>query len=103
MRYKVISIDQYDLPIKPEDPVYVIGVVSQMVRIPIWTLRKLDEMGVIQPKRVGKKTRCYSQVQVKQLCYVYHLMEECGVNISGIKVILELQTGKEGRKIDRPI
>lgn len=83
-------IQNLGVNLKPEDPVFVISVVSQMVRIPIWTLRKLDEMGVVQPKRIGKKTRCYSIVQVKQLTYVYHLMEVKHVNISGIKIILEM-------------
>ncbi len=88
--HKEYSMQDLGVQIKPEDPIFVISVVSQMVRIPIWTLRKLDEMGVVQPKRIGKKTRCYSVVQVKQLTYVYHLMEEKHVNISGIKIILEM-------------
>mgnify|MGYP002371842615 CR=1 FL=1 len=78
-----------DFQIKPEDPVFVIGVVSKMVQIPIWTLRRLDEMGVVCPKRIGKKTRCYSKKQLTTLSYVYHLMNEEGVNISGIRFILE--------------
>ncbi len=89
------SAEKFDVSIKPEDPVYVISVVSQLVSIPIWTLRKLDQMGVVQPKRIGKKTRCYSTVQIKQLSYVHYLIESKHVNISGIKVILELEHGDE--------
>jgi len=83
------SVDSFEFQIKPEDPVFVIGVVSKMIGIPIWTLRKLDGMGVVCPKRIGKKTRCYSKSQVTRLSYVYHLMQEEGVNISGIRFILE--------------
>ena len=84
--------DEYNAKISPEDHLYIIGIVSEMVGIPIWTLRKLDEMGIVEPKRLGKKTRCYSQVQIKKLCYVNYLMNEKNVNISGIKVILDIET-----------
>ena len=83
---------KFDVKIAPEDPVYVISVVSEIVDIPVWTLRKLDEMGVVKPKRIGKKTRCYSHIQIRQLSYVHYLMEEKGVNISGIKMILEISS-----------
>ena len=85
------SKHKFDVQIHPEIPVYVISVVSELVEIPIWTLRKLDDMGVVIPKRIGKKTRCYSYIQVKQLNYIHYLMEEKHVNISGIKMILELK------------
>ena len=84
------AIKKFEVEIKPHEPVYIISVVSAIVQIPIWTLRKLDDMGVIKPKRIGKKTRCYSKIQVQQLNYVHYLMEEKRVNISGIKIILEM-------------
>ena len=89
------SMDAFDVEIDPQDPVFVISVVSEIVHIPIWTLRKLDEMDVVKPKRLDKKTRCYSKEQIAKLNYVYHLMEVKGVNISGIKIILEMHTVKK--------
>jgi MerR family transcriptional regulator/heat shock protein HspR len=86
---------KFNFSIDPQAPLFIIGITSEVVRIPIWTLRKLDEMGVVRPKRVGSRTRCYSQVQIKTLTYVRYLMEEKNVNISGIKVILEME-GFEG-------
>jgi MerR family transcriptional regulator/heat shock protein HspR len=90
----VKKLKQFEVDIDPDLPLFIISVVSEMVHIPIWTLRKLDEMDVVKPKRLGKKARCYSKKQVTQLNYVYHLMEEKGINISGIKMILEIE-GKE--------
>ncbi len=87
--------NQFEVTIDPNLPLFVISVVSEMVDIPIWTLRKLDEMGIVQPERKGKNMRCYSKVQIERLVYVHHLMEEKGVNISGIKIILEMEQGKE--------
>ena len=89
MRHK--KPKEFDVAIDPEQPLFIIGVASTMVGIPIWTLRKLDEMGVVEPKRVGKKTRCYSHNQIKKLVYVQYLMEKKQVNISGIKIILEME------------
>ncbi|MEI6437522.1 MAG: MerR family transcriptional regulator [Candidatus Omnitrophota bacterium] len=85
------SLNDFDIKIDPQAPLFVIGVASEMVGVPIWTLRKLDEMGVVSPRRVGVRTRCYSQVQIKRLTYVKYLMEERRVNISGVKVILEMK------------
>lgn len=80
-----------DININPEEPVYVISVVSRIVHLPVWTLRELDKKDVVKPKRIGKKTRCYSQKDLKKLEYIHYLMEEKHVNISGIKVILEIE------------
>ncbi len=88
------EMSQFDFMVNPQEPLFVIGVVSHVVGMPIWTLRKLDQMDVVKPKRVGVRTRCYSQRQMKTLTYVKYLMEERQVNISGIKVILELETGE---------
>ena len=82
---------KFEVDINPEDPLFVISVVEKLVGIPIWTLRKLDEMGIVKPKRIGKKTRCYSKVQIQELTYVHYLMEEKHVNISAVKVVLELK------------
>ena len=84
------SLEKFGIRIDPEANLFIISVVSDMVHIPVWTLRKLDEMGVVQPGRIGKKTRCYSQKQIEKLQYIHYLMEEKGVNISGIRVILEM-------------
>ena len=92
------KMNEFEVKIDPQEPIYIISVVSELVGIPIWTLRKLDEMGVVCPKRLGKKTRCYSHKQIKKLSYVSYLMSERGVNISGIKIILELGETKGGAK-----
>lgn len=88
------EINDFEVRVQPDDPVYVIGVASELVGLPIWTLRKLDGLGVVCPKRVGVRTRCYSQTQIKTLSYVKYLIEDRHVNMSGIKVILEIEFRK---------
>jgi MerR family transcriptional regulator/heat shock protein HspR len=81
----------FDIHISPDEPVYVISVVSKLVDLPLWTLRQLDKAGVVHPKRIGKKSRLYSLKDVKKLEYVHYLMEDKHVNISGIRMILEIE------------
>jgi MerR family transcriptional regulator/heat shock protein HspR len=80
--------------IDPDAALFVIGIVSELTGMPIWTLRRLDDMGVVSPKRINKKIRCYTHRQINKLVYIHHLMEERSVNISGIKVILEIEDRK---------
>ena len=84
----------FDIQISVDEPVYVISVVSKLLDMPVWTLRALDRAGVVCPKRIGKKSRLYSLKDVKRLEYVHYLMEDKRINISGIKVILEMEAEK---------
>ncbi len=79
----------FDIHISPDEPVYVISVVSKLLDIPIWTLRQLDKTGIVKPKRIGKKSRLYSLKDIKKLEYVHYLMTEKHVNMHGIRIILE--------------
>ena len=81
----------FEIRISPDEPVYVISVVSKLVIIPVWTLRALDKAGIVKPKRAGKKSRLYSLKDVRRLEYIHYLMEDKGVNIHGIKIILKLE------------
>ncbi len=82
----------FDIYISPDEPVYVISVVSKLVDMPVWTLRQLDKAGIVSPKRIGKKSRLYSLKDVKRLEYIHYLMEDKHVNIHGIKIILRLES-----------
>jgi MerR family transcriptional regulator/heat shock protein HspR len=77
--------------ISKTDAVYAIGIVSQLLDMPEWTLRTLDKEGLVSPKRKFKKIRFYSQDDIERLEYIHYLMDEKGVNVSGIKVILEMR------------
>lgn len=81
----------FDIQISPDEPVYVISVVSKLVDLPVWTLRQLDKAGVVRPKRIGKKSRFYSLKDIRKLEYVHYLMQEKRVNISGIRIIMEIE------------
>ena len=80
-----------EVQIHPDAALFVIGIASELTGLPIWTLRRIDDMGLVSPKRINKKIRCYTHRQINKLLYIHYLMEERKVNISGIKVILELE------------
>lgn len=80
----------FDIQISPDEPVYVISVVSKLTTMPVWTLRQLDRAGIVCPKRIGRKSRLYCLKDIKRLEYIHYLMEEKHVNIHGIKIILEI-------------
>lgn len=73
------------------EPVFVISVVSRLVNLPEWTLRILDREGVVSPKKTKGKTRLYCLKDLEKLVYIRYLMEEKGINIKGIKFILEME------------
>ncbi len=79
------------IEISPEDAVYVIGVVSKLLDMPEWTLRTLEKEGLIRPKRMGRKNRMYSMNDIRKLEYIHYLMDEKGVNVNGIKIIMEIE------------
>jgi len=82
----------FDIHISPDEPVYIISVVSKLVDLPVWTLRQLDKAGIVCPKRMGKKSRFYSLKDIRKLEYIHYLMEDKKVNISGIRIILEIES-----------
>lgn len=79
-----------EFEIAPEEPVYVIGVVSRLVGIPIWTLRILDREGLVKPKRRSGRARLYSLQDVRRLRVIRQLCERHGVNRAGVRYILRV-------------
>ena len=74
-----------------DEPVYVISVAAKLASLPAWTLRVLDKEGIVCPQRTLKDRRLYSERDLARLARVRYLSEERGVNLSGIKVILEME------------
>lgn len=75
----------------PNEPVYIISVAAKLAGLPCWTLRALDQDGVVVPVRTEKNRRMYSDDDISTLEYVRYLTEERGVNTAGVKMILEIE------------
>ena len=75
-----------------ETPVYVISVAAQLSGLHPQTLRTYDRLGLVSPGRAAGRGRRYSMRDILALREVQRLSQEEGVNLSGIKRILELET-----------
>lgn len=77
----------------PEDaPVFVISVAAQLAGMHAQTLRQYDRLGLVTPGRTGGGGRRYSARDVALLREVQRLSQEDGVNLAGIKRIIELES-----------
>ena len=72
-------------------PVFVISVAAQLAGMHPQTLRQYDRLGLVTPGRTAGRGRRYSARDVALLREVQRLSQDEGVNLAGIKRILDLQ------------
>ena len=84
-----------EIAAKDAEPLYVISVAAKLVRMPAWTLRVLDEQGIVVPKRTDKNRRLYSDRDLARLARVRTLTEEMGINMNGVRLILQLEEDRD--------
>lgn len=75
--------------INSEEPVYIISVVAKIVGLHEQTIRNYEKRGLICPKRTLKRTRLYSLNDVKRLKYIKYLTRIKGLNLAGVKMMLD--------------
>jgi MerR family transcriptional regulator/heat shock protein HspR len=73
-------------------PIYVISVAAQLSGLHPQTLRQYDRLGLVSPGRSAGRSRRYSLRDIAMLREVQRLSQEEGVNLAGIKRILELES-----------
>jgi MerR family transcriptional regulator/heat shock protein HspR len=71
--------------------VFVISVAAELAGMHPQTLRQYDRIGLVSPDRTAGRGRRYSARDIAQLREVQRLSQEEGVNLAGIKRILELE------------
>jgi len=77
----------------PEDaPVFVISVAAELAGMHAQTLRQYDRLGLVTPGRTVGGGRRYSARDVALLREVQRLSQDEGVNLAGIKRIIELES-----------
>jgi MerR family transcriptional regulator, heat shock protein HspR len=81
-----------DFELGDDTPVYVISVAAQLSGLHPQTLRAYDRLGLVSPGRAAGRGRRYSLRDILILREVQRLSQEDGVNLSGIKRILELES-----------
>ena len=74
-----------------DTPVFVISVAAQLAGLHAQTLRSYDRLGLVSPGRSPGGGRRYSARDIALLQEVQRLSQNHGVNLAGIKRIIELE------------
>jgi MerR family transcriptional regulator/heat shock protein HspR len=75
---------------KDETRTFLISVAAELAGMHAQTLRTYDRLGLVSPPRSSGGGRRYSQHDVDLLREVQRLSQDEGVNLAGIKRIIEL-------------
>jgi MerR family transcriptional regulator/heat shock protein HspR len=80
-----------DDPRDEERAVYIISVAAELAGVHPQTLRIYERKGLVAPKRTTGNTRRYSDRDIELLRQIQDLTQESGINLAGVKMIIELQ------------
>jgi MerR family transcriptional regulator/heat shock protein HspR len=72
------------------EPRYVISIAARMVGVQTHTLRYYERVGIIEPSRSQGNIRLYSESDIAHLRRVKTLMDDMGVNLAGVEVIMKI-------------
>jgi MerR family transcriptional regulator/heat shock protein HspR len=78
------------MKINNDEPRYVISIAARMLGVQTHTLRYYERIGIIEPSRSQGNIRLYSERDVVWLRRVKTLMDDLGVNLAGVEVILRM-------------
>jgi MerR family transcriptional regulator/heat shock protein HspR len=85
----------FDGTVADDAPVYVISIAATLAGMHPQTLRQYDRLGLVSPGRAPGRGRRYSARDILMLREVQRLSQQDGVNLSGIKRILQLEAELE--------
>jgi MerR family transcriptional regulator, heat shock protein HspR len=77
-------------PKRSESRTFLISVAAELAGMHAQTLRTYDRLGLVSPSRTSGGGRRYSERDVDLLRQVQRLSQDEGVNLAGIKRIIEL-------------
>src|SRR5579859_1711141 len=76
---------------RPADrPVYFISIAAELASVHPRTLRIYEEEGLVCPQR-RNNLRLYSEADIRRVRIIRFLTQRQGVNLAGVKVILQLE------------
>ena len=72
-------------------PVYMIGVVAEMLKVHPQTLRFYEKQGLVRPGRTEGQTRMYSDEDLEDVARLLRLTRDLGVNLAGVEIVLKMR------------
>jgi len=76
--------------IQDDEPCYIISVAAQLVEMHAQSLRYYERAGLIRPARSRGNIRLYSPRDIERLRLIRRLIDDLGVNLAGVEVILNM-------------
>jgi MerR family transcriptional regulator/heat shock protein HspR len=70
---------------------YTIGVAAELVNVHQQTLRHYERLGLIEPERGKGDIRYFSPGDIERVLQIRRLIDELGVNLAGVEVILNMR------------
>lgn len=78
------------MPQEANEPKYVISIAAKILGCEIHTLRYYEKLGFVQPYRSEGNIRYYSESDIERLRHIKVLMDDMGINVAGVEVIIRL-------------
>ena len=72
------------------EPRYVISIAARILGMQTHNLRYYERIGIIEPYRSRGNIRLYSEEDIALLRRVKSMVEDMGVNLAGVEVILRM-------------
>ena len=72
-------------------PLYMIGVVADMLNVHPQTLRFYEKKGLVRPSCTEGQTRMYSAEDVEEIARLLRLTRDLGVNLAGVEIVLKMR------------
>ena len=73
-----------------DEPLFVISIAAKMVGMHAQSLRHYERLGLVRPSRSRGRVRFYSQADIQRLLRIQRLVNDLGVNLAGVDVILRM-------------
>ena len=89
--------DTFTLP-NDTEPIYVISVAAELSGLHPQTLRAYEREGLVTPARTQGGTRRYSVKDVERLRFIRTLTQDEGLNLAGVRIVLDLGEKLEGSR-----
>jgi len=71
-------------------PVYTLSTTSALSGIPVHSIRQYIDKGLIIPFKKDSNRNLFSHVDILRLKYIHNLLNEDGLNIAGIRMLLAI-------------
>lgn len=85
--------------IDDDTPIFVISAAARLAGMHPQTLRQYDRLQIVSPGRARGRGRRYSARDIATLREVQRLSQEEGINLAGIKRILDLEAEVEALRV----